>query len=55
MKNEVRRLITEEKVRPDGRGVDQIRPLSSEVGLLPERTVQDCLQGAKHRHSVFVH
>ncbi|MBD5020324.1 polyribonucleotide nucleotidyltransferase, partial [Xanthomonas citri pv. citri] len=34
-KNEVRRLITEEKVRPDGRGVDQIRPLSSEVGLLP--------------------
>lgn len=35
MKNEVRRLITEEKVRPDGRGVDQIRPLSSEVGLLP--------------------
>ncbi|ARV44172.1 polyribonucleotide nucleotidyltransferase [Bacillus inaquosorum] len=35
VKNEVRRLITEEKVRPDGRGVDQIRPLSSEVGLLP--------------------
>ncbi|PCK21556.1 polyribonucleotide nucleotidyltransferase [Bacillus pumilus] len=35
VKKEVRRLITEEKVRPDGRGVDQIRPLSSEVGLLP--------------------
>ncbi|AKI92120.1 polyribonucleotide nucleotidyltransferase [Bacillus subtilis] len=35
VKNEVRRLITEEKVRPDGRSVDQIRPLSSEVGLLP--------------------
>ncbi|AKL84438.1 polyribonucleotide nucleotidyltransferase [Bacillus atrophaeus] len=34
VKNEVRRLITEEKVRPDGRGVDQIRPLSSEVGIL---------------------
>ncbi|AUZ26448.1 polyribonucleotide nucleotidyltransferase [Bacillus subtilis] len=34
VKNEVRRLITEEKVRPDGRGVDQIRPLYSEVGLL---------------------
>ncbi|KAF1681190.1 polyribonucleotide nucleotidyltransferase [Bacillus mexicanus] len=34
VKNEVRRLITEDKVRPDGRGVDQIRPLSSEVGLL---------------------
>ncbi|MGG3913095.1 polyribonucleotide nucleotidyltransferase [Rossellomorea vietnamensis] len=35
VKNEVRRLITEDKVRPDGRKVDEIRPLSSEVGLLP--------------------
>ena len=35
VKGEVRRLITEEKVRPDGRGVAEIRPLSSEVGLLP--------------------
>ncbi|ASA96157.1 MULTISPECIES: polyribonucleotide nucleotidyltransferase [Anoxybacillus] len=35
VKEEVRRLITEEKVRPDGRKVDEIRPLSSAVGLLP--------------------
>ncbi|QCS52308.1 polyribonucleotide nucleotidyltransferase [Priestia flexa] len=35
VKSEVRRLITEEKVRPDGRSIDEIRPLSSEVGLLP--------------------
>ncbi|MFD0049356.1 polyribonucleotide nucleotidyltransferase [Actinomycetes bacterium NPDC127524] len=35
VKSEVRRLITEEKVRPDGRNPDEIRPLSSEVGLLP--------------------
>lgn len=35
VKGEVRRLITEEKVRPDGRGLEEIRPLSSEVGLLP--------------------
>ena len=34
---EVRRLITEEKVRPDGRKVDEIRPLSSRVDVL-ERT-----------------
>ena len=34
---EVRRLITEEKVRPDGRRVDEIRPLSSRVDVL-ERT-----------------
>lgn len=32
-KEEVRRLITEEKVRPDGRKVDEIRDLESEVGL----------------------
>ena len=35
--DEVRRLITEEKIRPDGRKVDEIRPLSSSVDLL-ERT-----------------
>src|SRR5699024_7397200 len=35
VKEEVRRLITQEKVRPDGRGVSEIRPLSSRVGLLP--------------------
>ncbi|MBA2873944.1 polyribonucleotide nucleotidyltransferase [Thermaerobacillus caldiproteolyticus] len=35
VKEEVRRLITEEKIRPDGRKIDEIRPLSSEVGLLP--------------------
>ena len=35
--DEVRRLITEEKIRPDGRKVDEIRPLSSSIDLL-ERT-----------------
>ncbi|NSL51136.1 polyribonucleotide nucleotidyltransferase [Calidifontibacillus erzurumensis] len=35
VKEEVRRLITKEKIRPDGRKIDEIRPLSSEVGLLP--------------------
>lgn len=34
VKQEVRRLITEDKIRPDGRKIDEIRPLSSEVGLL---------------------
>ena len=32
---EIRRLITDEKIRPDGRKVDEIRPLSSEVDILP--------------------
>ena len=35
VKGEVRRLISEDKIRPDGRKVDEIRPLSSEVGILP--------------------
>lgn len=34
VKDEVRRLITDEKVRPDGRALDEIRPLSSETGIL---------------------
>lgn len=35
VKGEVRRLITVEKIRPDGRKIDEIRPLSSQVGILP--------------------
>jgi polyribonucleotide nucleotidyltransferase len=35
VKGEVRRLITVEKVRPDGRKIDEIRPLSSQVSILP--------------------
>ena len=34
-KDEVRRLITEDKVRPDGRKIDEVRPLNSQVDLLP--------------------
>ena len=34
-KEEVRRLITEEHIRPDGRALDEIRPLSSFVDILP--------------------
>jgi len=32
---DVRKGIIEQKVRPDGRKLDEIRPLSSEVGILP--------------------
>ncbi|HQD40109.1 MAG TPA: polyribonucleotide nucleotidyltransferase [Bacillota bacterium] len=35
VKEEVRRLIAEEAVRPDGRALDEIRPVSCEVGVLP--------------------
>ncbi len=33
--SEVRRMITEEKIRPDGRGLTEIRPIRCEVGVLP--------------------
>ncbi len=32
---DVRKGIVEEQVRPDGRSLEEIRPLSSEVGILP--------------------
>ncbi|WP_404409246.1 polyribonucleotide nucleotidyltransferase [Jeotgalibacillus malaysiensis] len=35
VKAEVRRQITQDKLRPDGRKPEEIRPLSSEVGTLP--------------------
>ncbi len=35
VKEEVRRLIAVDKIRPDGRKLNEIRPISCEVGLLP--------------------
>ncbi len=33
--NEVRKLITDKKIRPDGRKMDEIRPLSAMIDILP--------------------
>nr|WP_082053187.1 polyribonucleotide nucleotidyltransferase [Paenibacillus sp. VKM B-2647] len=35
VKEEVRRLITHDKVRPDGRKLDEIRPIECDISLLP--------------------
>ncbi len=35
VKEEVRRMIAVDKIRPDGRKLNEIRPISCEVGLLP--------------------
>jgi polyribonucleotide nucleotidyltransferase len=35
VKGEVRRLILEDRRRPDGRQLDEVRPITCEVGLLP--------------------
>ena len=34
-KSIVRHMITHEKIRPDGRAVDEVRPVSCEIGILP--------------------
>ena len=34
-KAEFRRLVADEKIRPDGRKVDEIRPLSASIDILP--------------------
>ena len=35
MRDEVRRRILEQHIRPDGRALEEIRPISCEVGVLP--------------------
>ena len=35
VQKEFRRMVTQDKLRPDGRKMNEIRPLSAEVGLLP--------------------
>ena len=35
VKESVRRMITHEKIRPDGRALDEVRLVSCEVGILP--------------------
>jgi polyribonucleotide nucleotidyltransferase len=36
VKQEVRRIIAKEKIRPDGRKGDEIRPLNSQIDILPK-------------------
>ena len=50
---EVRRLIADEKIRPDGRKVDEIRPLESEVGLLPRAHGSGLFTRGQHKHFQF--
>ena len=63
--NEVRRLITEEKIRPDGRKIDEIRPLNAQVDLLPRthgsamftrgqtRVISTCTLGTKNDEQII--
>lgn len=65
VKEEVRRLITVEKIRPDGRKIDEIRPLCSRVDLLPRthgsalftrgqtQALSICTLGALNEHQML--
>ena len=35
VKDEVRRLITHDKIRPDGRALEEIRPIDCDTAILP--------------------
>lgn len=35
LKQTVRKLITVDKIRPDGRALDEVRPITCEIGVLP--------------------
>ncbi len=35
LKKMVRKMITVDKIRPDGRGLEEVRPITCEVGLIP--------------------
>ena len=54
-KNEVRRLITEEKIRPDGRKIDEVRPLMHKLIYYQEFMVLLYLQEVKHKFYLYVH
>src|SRR2546428_6110178 len=51
LKNSVRSAIIEEGIRPDGRKLDEIRPISVEVGVLPRAHGADCSNGVRRRCS----
>ncbi len=65
LKDEVRRLITEEKIRPDGRQPSEIRSLDSQAGLLPRahgsglftrgqtQALSICTLGALREHQII--
>ena len=46
IKEIVRHMIAVDKIRPDGRKVNEVRPVSCEVGLFKARV---CLRADKHR------
>ena len=48
-KKTVRKMILKDDKRPDGRAINEIRPLSAEVGLIREYTVPQCSSADRRR------
>ena len=55
LKEEVRKMISYEGIRPDGRSHDEIRPISCEVGILPRTHGSGLLPEAKRKHLQLQH
>ena len=55
VKKIVRRTISVDKIRPDGRQLDEVRPVTCEVGLLARPHGSALLPAAKLRSSTFWH
>jgi polyribonucleotide nucleotidyltransferase len=54
IKEIVRHMIAVDKIRPDGRRVDEVRPVSCEVGLFASAlTARACLPAARRRSLSF--
>ena len=54
-KKTVRKMILKDHKRPDGREIDQIRPLAAEVDLIPRYMVLQCSLVDRHRSAISVH
>ena len=48
-KKTVRKMILKDHKRPDGRAIDEIRPLDAEIDVIREYTVPQCSREDRHR------
>ena len=51
-KKTVRKMILKDHKRPDGRAIDEIRPLAAEVDLIPRVHALPCLPADRHRSAI---
>ena len=52
-KKTVRKMILKDHKRPDGRAIDEIRPLAAEIDLIPRVHGSPCLPADRHRSATL--